>query len=137
MFRQIVGMTVLCALAALIATLLVAELRAWLSARRDPSAAGRARRRFIRRGVGAALLLAALVLLAVPPASTLTPAGQMKKMLVCMSICAAVILIAIRDLRVMRAETREEMADLAAKSARDLRSCLKDATPPPSEERPE
>jgi NO-binding membrane sensor protein with MHYT domain len=127
MVWQVAVVVLLIFVVAVVLALVHGDVRLWLAARRDPSRSVRATRRLARRSVGAALLLVALVLLAFPPASSLTRAGQMRKLGICLSICGVVVLIAVRDLRVMRGEMRQEMQDLAAKSVQDLRDSLKGA----------
>ena len=126
-FPQILGLLFYGLVGLLFLGLLRVEIASWLRDRRNPVLRRRASRRLRRRGLGASLLALALILLKYPGSNGLSPMLQRVKLLICLTLCIAAILVTLWDFRVIRQEMKKDAEGFVKDSAQDLRRYLEKA----------
>lgn len=126
-FLQILGLLFYGLVGLLFLGLLRVEIASWLRDRRNPVLRRRASRRLRRRGLGASLLALALILLKYPGSHGLSTMLQILKLLICLTLCIAAILVTLWDFRVIRQEMKKDAEGFVKDSAQDLRRYLEKA----------
>jgi cytochrome bd-type quinol oxidase subunit 2 len=126
-FPQILGLLFYGLVGLLFLGLLRVEIASWLRDRRNPVLRSRASRRLRRRGLGGSFLVLALILLKYPGSHGLSTILQILKLLICLTLCIAAILVTLWDFRVIRQEMKEDVEGFVKNSAQDLRRFLKKA----------
>jgi len=126
-FPQILGLLFYGLVGLLFLGLLRVEIASWLRDRRNPVLRSRASRRLRRRGLGGSFLVLALILLKYPGSHGLSTILQILKLLICLTLCIAAILVTLWDFRVIRQEMKEDVEGFVKNSAQDLRRYLEKA----------
>jgi len=126
-FLQILGLLFYGLVGLLFLGLLRVEIASWLRDRRNPVLRRRASRRLRRRGLGGSFLALALILLRYPGSHGLSAMLQIVKLLICLTLCIAAILVTLWDFRVIRQEMKEDVEGFVKNSAQDLRRYLEKA----------
>jgi hypothetical protein len=109
---------------AVVFSLVMLEILAFLKQYKNPLGRRAAVRRLGRRMLGAFTIAIILVLLVHPPANELGLRMQILKLLTCLLLCILLMLLILWDFKSIRRELRHEVDDFMNQSARELRSYL-------------
>ncbi len=125
---QIIGNALLFFGVLVMAGFIAFEINRWIELRKSDEPPRGLLNRTLRRSIGAFLLLVVLLLIKYPEESTLTQPQLFFKYLACLWLCLMVFLIALFDMRSIRAELRHELRKDFKKTTQDLENIVNEMT---------